>query len=334
MPSRRRPRAARCRASLLLEHLEHAVRDQEAADDVRHRGEQRDRAQDADRAGILGPRHHQRAHHRDRRDRVRQGHERRVQQARHPTDHAQPDERGQHEDEQHRPVVGHGRSTFPSWVTQVPFVISSLKSSWSLSSFTRWPRKLATFRAYIWLACNGSVAGRFTGPRTVTPRCTTCVPICVSSQLPPVSAARSTITDPGRIPSTAARVTRIGARFPGIAAVVTTTSASLTLWARNSSSRRCWSSDSSLAYPPAPSPSTRSAIARNLAPRLSTCSFTAARTSNAETMAPSRRAVAIACRPATPAPRTRTRAGGSVPAAVTSIGKNFGVVSAARRTAL
>ena len=40
----------------------------------------------------------------------------------------------------------------------------------------------------------------------------------------------------------------------------------------------------------------------------------------AETTAPSRRAVAIACRPATPAPITNTLAGGTVPAAVISIG--------------
>ena len=44
-----------------------------------------------------------------------------------------------------------------------------------------------------------------------------------------------------------ARVTRTGARFPGIAAVVITTSASFTLRARNSSSRWCWSAESSLA---------------------------------------------------------------------------------------
>ena len=37
-------------------------------------------------------------------------------------------------------------------------------------------------------------------------------------------------------------------------------------------------------------------------------------------MAPRRRAVAIACNPATPAPSTNTRAGGTVPAAVIIIG--------------
>ncbi len=58
----------------------------------------------------------------------------------------------------------------------------------------------------------------------------------------------------------------------------------------------------------------------NFAPRLSTCSLAAGRTSVAVTMAPSRRAVAIACRPATPAPMTKTLAAGTVPAAVIIIG--------------
>ena len=59
----------------------------------------------------------------------------------------------------------------------------------------------------------------------------------------------------------------------------------------------------------------------NFAPRLSTCSLAAGRTSVAVTMAPSRRAVAIACRPATPAPMTNTLAAGTVPAAVIIIGR-------------
>ena len=73
---------------------------------------------------------------------------------------------------------------------------------------------------------------------------------------------------------------------------------------------------------------------RNVAPRLSTCSFTAGRTSKPETTAPSRRAVAIACRPATPAPSTSTLAGATVPAAVISIGKNRGSRSAAMQRGL
>src|SRR5262249_60549552 len=59
----------------------------------------------------------------------------------------------------------------------------------------------------------------------------------------------------------------------------------------------------------------------NLAPRLSTCSLAAGRTSVAVTMAPSRRAVAIAWRPATPTPITKTFAAGRVAAAALIIGK-------------
>ena len=70
------------------------------------------------------------------------------------------------------------------------------------------------------------------------------------------------------------------------------------------------------------------------APSDSICSFTAARTSKANVTAPSRLAVASACRPATPAPSTITFAGRIVPAAVVSIGKNLGsscaAISAAR----
>ena len=83
-----------------LEHLQHPVGDQEAADDVGHRGEQRDRAQDADPGGIVAAGHDDRADHRDGRDGVGERHQRRVQQPRDPADHAQPDERGQHEDVQ------------------------------------------------------------------------------------------------------------------------------------------------------------------------------------------------------------------------------------------
>ena len=49
---------------------------------------------------------------------------------------------------------------------------------------------------------------------------------------------------------------------------------------------------------------------------------------------PSRRAVAMACKPATPAPITSTRVGATVPAAVIIIGKSLPIRSAAMRTAL
>ena len=51
-------------------------------------------------------------------------------------------------------------------------------------------------------------------------------------------------------------------------------------------------------------------------------------------MAPNRRAVAMACKPATPAPTTKTLAGVSVPAAVIIMGNIRGEASAAGSTAL
>ena len=64
-------------------------------------------------------------------------------------------------------------------------------------------------------------------------------------------------------------------------------------------------------------------------PSDSICSFTALRTSKACTEAPRRREVAMACRPATPAPSTSTWAGRTVPAAVVSMGRKRGSSSAA-----
>src|SRR5205085_1701159 len=185
-----------------------------------------------------------RPHHGDSRDRVGERHQRRVQQARDAADHPQPDERRQHEHEQHRPVVVHGFRTSPAWVTHVSRMISSEKSRLSRPSRTTCNRKLEMFRAYIWLACRGSVLGRLSGPRTITPSRRTSDPGAVTSQLPPVSAARSTMTEPGFMPRTASAVIRIGARLPGMAAVVITTSASFTCCAMNASSRRWVSSES------------------------------------------------------------------------------------------
>jgi hypothetical protein len=48
------------------------------------------------------------------------------------------------------------------------------------------------------------------------------------AQLPPCSAARSIITDPGRIPRTISSVMSTGARWPGISAVGITASAAVT----------------------------------------------------------------------------------------------------------
>ena len=59
------------------------------------------------------------------------------------------------------------------------------------------------------------LAGRFSGETIFTSWRTTVCPGSVSSQLPPASPARSTITEPGFIPSTASAVTSRGAGRPG-----------------------------------------------------------------------------------------------------------------------
>ena len=70
----------------------------------------------------------------------------------------------------------------------------------------------------------GTVLGRLTGPRIRTPCRRTSVPASASSQFPPVSTARSTITEPGFINATDAAGSSSGARLPGIEAVEMTTS--------------------------------------------------------------------------------------------------------------
>jgi hypothetical protein len=63
----------------------------------------------------------------------------------------------------------------------------------------RWFRNVQTFREYIWLACSGIVLGRLSSPTIVDAVLDDGLAGFVSSQFPPASAARSTITEPGRI---------------------------------------------------------------------------------------------------------------------------------------
>ncbi len=156
-------------------------------------------------------------------------------------------------------------------------------------------------------------------------------PATAPSTLPPDSAARSTTTLPGFMPASMPAVTSSGARRPGTAAVVISTSAAATCGASSSCWRTARSADSSRAYPPAPSTASSSRSTK-VPPIERTSSALAGRTSYADTTAPSRLAVAIACSPATPAPSTSTRAGGTVPAAVMNSGKKRGSRVAASST--
>ena len=115
----------------------------------------------------------------------------------------------------------------------------------------------------------------------------------------------------------------IGAFFPGINAVQITISIFFSVSAKRASCFFLKSSEVSFAYPPSVSKFSEFSTDKNLPPKLSTCYFDAALTSVANTIAPILLAVAIACKPATPAPITKTLAAGIVPAAVIIIGIAF-----------
>src|SRR6185295_16648873 len=104
---------------------------------------------------------------------------------------------------------------FPSCVTQVSRMMSSLKSRFSFPSFTISRAKLVMFREYIWLAWIGIVAASRIGPMIVTSWRTISWPGSVNAQFPPMSAARSTITEPGFILATASAGMSFGAAKPG-----------------------------------------------------------------------------------------------------------------------
>src|SRR5262245_25285085 len=92
---------------LALEHLEHAIGNQKAADDVACGGNAGNGSQDgAERRALLG-RDPDRRHHRNRRNCVGQRRQRRVQQRRDAPDDLEAQERREHEHEQCRPDVIH-----------------------------------------------------------------------------------------------------------------------------------------------------------------------------------------------------------------------------------
>src|SRR6202040_3362427 len=168
-------------------------------------------------------------------DRVGPRHQRRMQDGRHLGDDLDADEDRKHEEGQlvqqliahfaaSRSCLARSLTISPPCVTQLPLVISSSKSRVMAPSLTRWRSRFATLRANSWLVASGIVAGTLRGPLIVTPATSTSLPACVSSPLPPVSAARSTMTEPGRMPFTISPVTSSGARRPGTAAVVITMS--------------------------------------------------------------------------------------------------------------
>src|SRR3954471_467351 len=178
-----------------LEHAEHAVGDEEAADDVDRAEDDRDAEQDLVERAVRLAEQQQAAEHDDAVDRVGAAHQGRVQRVRHLRDHLEADERRQHEDRDLGQQIH--QTTFPSRTTHAPATTSSPK--WNASSISG-----RMLRAYSEDACSAISGGRFKGPTILTPPSVVKVsPGLVSSQLPPASAARSTITDPGFISATA-----------------------------------------------------------------------------------------------------------------------------------
>src|SRR6476659_9362912 len=142
------------------EHVQHPVRHEEAADDVRGAKRDADRAEHRRYRALVGPGDEDGADDHDAVDRVRAAHERRVQRRRHLRDDLDSDERGQHEDRQldeqalvHAVASWRSRLvTRPSCVTTASAVISSSKSSATAPSTTRCSSTAWMLRAYIWLA--------------------------------------------------------------------------------------------------------------------------------------------------------------------------------------
>src|SRR6476469_2533182 len=117
----------------MLEHLEHAVGDQEAADDVDRAEDDRDHEQElVEEAVDAEPQHDDAAEDHDAVDRVRARHQRRVQRVGHLGDHREADEAGQHEDRQ--VLEQHYDETSPLRTTQAPLTTSSSKSGASAPS--------------------------------------------------------------------------------------------------------------------------------------------------------------------------------------------------------
>src|SRR4051812_1371818 len=146
------------RDRLLAEHLEHAVGDDVATDHVHRRESDRHQRKDLAREIVGVCRDQHPAHEHDAVDRVRAGHQRRVQRRWHLADDGEPDEDRQDEDRQRidqgfdfrghaappGPAAGAGSSSFltasdrmaPPWVMTVDLVTSSSKSRLRAPSLT------------------------------------------------------------------------------------------------------------------------------------------------------------------------------------------------------
>ena len=223
------------------------------------------------------------------------------------------------------PSAGDSSGSSAIGVTSVSRNISSRASSVNPSGEAMCRRNVDTLRAYIWLACTGAADAKSRGAAIDTPWRTAVSPGSLSSQFPPRSAARSTMTDPGRMPATAAAVMSVGARRPSTSAVVMATSTFSQRLGQHLPLTRV----ERLRLLDGVAAGGRAAflaIERDErgAPGSRLVRGPQDGRRRPERRRPRRLAVAMACKPATPAPRTSTRAAASVPAAVISRGNKRG----------
>src|SRR5580700_762290 len=254
---------------LALEHFEHAVGDDEATHDVEGGEEHGEEPEDQLARPVRFAHDDERADQHDPVDGVRARHKRRVQDAgdlghdldphedRKGEDGQEGDDpgvrtaaRGRLHDEADHDCVppvppsistAAGAIAVPSRRTHMPVTISSSQSGASDPSGPISAKTFATFRANRKLAWVGMPDGGLVIPTMCTSLWSTISPAFVSSQLPPWSAAMSTTTAPGAMPSTIDVVRSTGALRPGTAAVVITTSERPT----SSASAARWRSSSS-----------------------------------------------------------------------------------------
>ena len=151
------------------------------------------------------PEHEHRADDHDAVDRVRARHQRRVQHRRHLRDHLEAEEDREHEDRHLEDEQGRCDSCGHLLLRHARAGGDLVRPSRARARPRREVQRAAPARCASRASTRGtaSTTGRFVRPTSVTPSRSTTSPGSVSSQLPPVSAARSTITEPGRIARTA-----------------------------------------------------------------------------------------------------------------------------------
>jgi len=116
-----------------LEHFQHPLGDDIAADHVTGRQQHRDKADDQLGGGIGHAQNHHGADQNDAVNEVRPGHQRRMQNRRHPRNHLDPGKRGQHENIQCNPAF-HNLSQVNS-VTNPSTQLRARCRSWNKNLF-------------------------------------------------------------------------------------------------------------------------------------------------------------------------------------------------------